>query len=125
MANTNNATTGTNTATTGTNTATTGNFQSKTIRSFLPQKATSKKGFHISSGGKVFPTLIILVIVLWAKRQNLFAGYPGIEKWADLILLVCNEILGFLTELAFRLGRFFHIAQLWTWFQNFIFFFIR
>ena len=87
----------------------------------IPQNRTT---FRVPCG-RVVPIIITLVVIMWAKRKNLFAEYQGIERYIDLMLMVFNELLGFSAEVLVRFARIIHLREIWEWFQNLIFFVLR
>ena len=83
-----------------------------------PQSKRERVNVH-NHNHRVVPLIIVIIAVLWANQQGLFAEYTGIQELVNLFLDVTNEFYTFGMQIIKELIEYFNIPELWKNFQSF------
>lgn len=67
---------------------------------------------------RILPTVVIIIIVLYANKAGVFKEYPGLQAFVNMFLYVMDQFYQFAMKIVNSLVKHFNIPVVWEDFQN-------
>ena len=67
---------------------------------------------------RILPTIVIIIIVLYANKAGVFKEYPGLQAFVNMFLYVMDQFYQFAMKIVNSLVKSFNIPAVWEDFQN-------